>query len=277
MSEGRTIWILSSRENAQLLREAFVQIPMKVQTFGRIAVAETRLEFISGCWGVWPTGKKWPRSPAGLASLTLPFFSCTHYLYVDRFAAFPCWIPHLPPDPFHFRYWSTMANWTSLWQPPWQSALWWPWSGKDPRNTSRQKEKSGRSLNPITKWPVMCGKWMTSVRYGNTLGPVSCEEWDGRIGTKAWVPIRHGWPYTESRSSQSEPSAALLSREQGGMSSFKYIVPHAKQEESVDIVQETRWRSKRPYSAPKGKSLMGDLVYLGTKESLNKQPELDSA
>lgn len=179
---------------------------MKVRPSGRIAMAEPRLASISGCWCVWPTGRKWPPSPTGLASLSTvsenlpsPFLSCTHYLYLDRYAGFTCWIPRLPTAPFHFRFWSTMASWTSLWQLPWQSALWWPWSGRGPRNTSRQKEKFGRSLNPMTKWLVMCGRWMTSIRYGDTSGPVGGGEGGGGIKTKAWTPVRHGWPYTGSK------------------------------------------------------------------------------
>ena len=50
----------------------------------------------------------------------------------------------------------------------------------------------------------------------------------------------------------------------------KYIGFNRKQDESLGIVQEIKWQLKRQYSAPKGKSLMREFIYLGTKGSLNK-------
>lgn len=86
---------------------------------------------------------------------------------------FPCcvfWIRHLLISGFHFRFCSTMVNWTSLWQVPWQSVPCWPWNGKNSQSTKGQKEGFGRSSNLIRKWLVMYGKWVNSTRYANPWG-----------------------------------------------------------------------------------------------------------
>lgn len=108
----------------------------------------------------WDTGCKAqvPLSDAGFPS-------------VPEFApCFSFWIPYLLRTELHFRFCSTMANWTSSWQLPWQSAPWWPWTGRDQTNTKRHKERFGRSSNLITTWLVMCDKWINSTRYANSWG-----------------------------------------------------------------------------------------------------------
>lgn len=152
-------------------REDFMQIPMKNQTFGRMQWLRQGSSLFQVVGTCGQEEENDPPDPRGRPLWALPrrswwtLFSpahvCVHYRQSH-------WLhlldPAFWPGLISCRFWSTTANWTSLWQLPWRSAPWWPWIGKGPRNTRRRKEKYGRFSKLMMKWLVMWGRWMTSIR-----------------------------------------------------------------------------------------------------------------
>lgn len=176
---------------------------------------------LSVCMATWRKATHCPVGPASPSAACIreapgggPFSRACTCACAPSLPGWSPWLHSLTPAflsaSISSRFSCTMASWMPSCHRPWPSATWWPQIGKDPGNTGKQRERCGRSWSLIRKWLVMCGKWVTSTRYENAVGPAGSAA--GTVGLMTEPESQEGVAgLKQSHVSPSVSAAVLLS------------------------------------------------------------------